>query len=189
MADALWLTEDYLMENSVIANNSDMKVITPNIIFAQDAYIHPLLGTGLFNIVQAEINAQVYTVRITTLLNDHIYKVLMNYTLAESAHDFAYRWMNKGLMQKNSDNSQPIQSDQLKDIRDRFKNRAEIFENRCKNFLIQENLIYPEYYNGNIRIDDLRPKKESFGTGIYLGNSSGYIGDCDADSEYRKHNV
>lgn len=184
MADALWLDEDYLMENSVIANNSDLKVITPNIIFAQDAYIKPLLGTTLFNIVQTEINAQSYSARVTTLLQDHIYKVLMNYTLAESAHDFAYRWMNKGIMQKNSENSQPIQSDQLKDIRDRFKNRAEIFESRAKNFLIQNYTIYPEYYNGNTKLDDIRPEKNSFRTGIYLGD-----GDDDTDCDYRKRNV
>lgn len=183
MADALWLDEDYLMENSVIASNSDLKVITPNIIFCQDAYIKPLLGTTLFNIVQAEINAQSYTARITTLLQDHIYKVLMNYTLAESAHDFAYRWMNKGLMQKNSENSNPIGADQLKDIRDRFKNRGEIFESRAKNFLIENSTTYPEYYNGNTGIDDIRPNKDSFRTGIYLGDSD------DNDCYYRKRNV
>lgn len=189
MADALWISEDYLMNHTVIADNSDMKVITPNILFVQEAYIKPLLGSDLFTIIQSQINAQVYTTRITTLMNDHLLTIILNYVMAESAHDFAFRWMNKGLMSKNSDNSQPIDADQLKMIRDRFKNRAEIFENRCKNFLIQENLIYPEYYNGNTRIDDIRPRKDSFSTGIYLGNSNGYIGDCDADSEYRKHNV
>lgn len=187
--DALWLDEDYLMDNSVIAINSDMKVVTPNIIFAQDAYIKPLLGTTLFNIVQAEINAQVFTTRITTLLNEYIYKVLMNYTLAESSADFAIRWMNKGLMKKSSENSNPADSDELKFTHDRFKNRAEIFEARAKLFLIQNYLIYPEYYNGNANIDEIRPNKDSFRTGIYLGDSSRYFGDCDADSEYRKHNV
>lgn len=183
MADALWLDEDYLMENSVIASNSDLKVITPNIIFAQDAYIKPLLGTTLFNIVQAEINTQTYTARITTLLQYHIYKVLLNYTLAESAHDFAYRWMNKGLMQKNSENSQPISAAQLKDIRERFKNRAEIFENRAKLYLIQYSTTYPEYYNGNTTLDEIQPNKNSFRTGIYLGDD-----DCGCD-DYRKKNV
>lgn len=183
MADAIWLDEDYIMDNSPIASNSDLKVITPNIIFCQDAYIKPLLGTDLFNIVQAEINAQVYTGRITTLLNDHIYKVLLNYTLAESAHDFSIRWMNKGLMQKNSENSQPASADDVKLIRDRFKNRAEIFEDRARKFLIENNTTYPEYYTGNTGLDDIQPNKYSFKTGIYLG------GDEDCGCDYRKKNV
>lgn len=183
MADAIWLDEDYLMDNSPVANNVDIKVITPNIIYCQDVYLKPLLGTDLFNIVQAEINAQSYTARITTLLNDHIYKVLLNYTLAESAHDLAIRWMNKGLMQKNSDNSQPVSSDDVKLTRDRYKNRAEIFEARARAFLIENNTTYPEYYNGNTGLDDIQPNNYSFKTGIYLG------GDDDCDCDYRKKNV
>ena len=77
MADALWIDEDYIMDNSVISNNVDVKVLFPNIIYCQDIYIKPLLGTDLFNVVQAEINAQSYTARVTTLLNDHLKKVLL----------------------------------------------------------------------------------------------------------------
>lgn len=187
MADALWLTEAYVKENSVIATNSDFQVIEPNILFVQDAYIKPLLGTDLFNICQAEINAQTYTARVTTLLNDHVYKVLMNYTLAESAHDFSIRWMNKGLMKKNSENSNPADQDEVKVTHDRFKNRAEIFATRLTNFLIENESTYPEYNNGNNDIDDIRPIKNSFSTGIYLGDGDDY--GCGSDAEYRKRNV
>jgi hypothetical protein len=183
MADAVWITEDYFYANSVIASNADWKVVEPNIEFVQDAYIKPLLGTDLFNIVQAEINAQVYTARITTLLNDHIKKVLMNYVLAESAHDFSIRWMNKGLMKKNSENSTPADQDEVKVTHDRFKNRAEIFEARAKNFLIENSATYPEYYTGNTGLDDIRPNQNSFRTGIYLGDED------DNDCDYRKRNV
>lgn len=183
MAEAIWMDEDYIMANSPIADNADLKVITPNILFVQEAFIKPLIGSDLFAVVEAEINAQTYTSRITTLLNDHLLKVILNYVLAESAPDFAVRWMNKGLMQKDSENSKPISEDLIKLTSDRYKNRAEVFAQRCTNFLIQENLTYPEYYNGNNNIDDIAPIKNSFRTGIYLGDSD------DDDCYYRKHNV
>lgn len=183
MADALWIDEDYIMDNSVISNNVDVKVLFPNIIYCQDIYIKPLIGTDLFNVVQAEINAQSYTARVTTLLNDHLKKVLLNYVLAESAPDLAYRWMNKGIMQKNSDNSQPIQPEQLKEVRDRYKNRAEVFAQRCTNFLEANTSTYAEYNSGNTDLDDISPIKNSFRTGIWLGDDD----DCDCD--YIKHNV
>lgn len=183
MADAYWIDEDYIMDNSVIANNTDLKVITPNIIACQDIYIKPLLGTDLFNIVNAEIVAQSYTARVTTLLNDHIKKVLLNYVLAESASDLAYRWMNKGIVQKNSENSQGVESDQIKMLHDKYKNRAEIYAQRTTNFLLENDTDYPEYLNGNTDLDDIQPNKNSFRTGIYLGDSD------DDDCYYRKRNV
>lgn len=183
MADALWIDEDYIMDNSPISNNVDVKVIFPNIIYCQDIYIKPLLGTDLFNVVQAEINAQTYTARVTTLLNDHLKKVLLNYVMAESAPDIAYRWMNKGIMQKNSDNSQPIQTEQLKEVRDTYRNRAEVYAQRTTNFLEANTSTYPEYNSGNTDLDDISPIKNSFRTGIWLGTDD----DCDCD--YIKQNV
>ena len=186
MADALWIDEDYLMANSVIAENSDMKVITPNILYVQDAYIKPLLGTTLFNVVQAEINAQVYSSRIQTLLNDYLYKVIMNYVLSESASDFAYRWTNKGLMQKNSENSQPIQPEQLKTVQEKYKNRAEVFAERTTNYLLQYATTYPEYLTGNTTIDSVQPNVTNFKTGISMGDN-----DSDRNEKcwYRKRNA
>ncbi|MBM6697100.1 hypothetical protein H6A11_08770, partial [Bifidobacterium pullorum subsp. saeculare] len=70
--------------------------------------------------------------------------------------------MNKGLMQKNSDNSQPVSSDDVKLTRDRYKNRAEIFEARARAFLIENNTTYPEYYTGNTGLDDIQPNNYSF---------------------------
>lgn len=183
MADAYWIDEDYIMDNSVIASNTDLKVITPNIIACQDLYIKPLLGTDLFNIVNAEIVAQVFTSRIETLLDDHLKKVLLNYVLAESASDLAYRWMNKGIMQKNSENSQPVGPDQVKTLYDKYKNRAEIYAQRATNFLLENDTTYSEYHSGNTALDDIQPIYNNFKTGIWLGDSD----DCDCD--YRKRNV
>lgn len=183
MADALWIDEDYIMDNSPIANNADVKVLFPNIIFCQDVFIKPLLGTDLFNAVQTEINAQSYTARITTLLNDHLKKVLLNYVLAESAPDFAFRWMNKGIMQKNSENSQPVQPEQLKQVADNYRNRAEIYAQRTTNFLLENTSTYTEYNTGNTGVDDIQPISNSFRTGIWLGD------DEDDNCYYRKRNV
>ena len=188
MADALWIDEDYLMENSIINENTDMKVLTPNIVYVQDAYIKPLIGSRLFDIIQAEITAQVYTTRVTTLLNDYLKKVILNYVLSESVHDMSFRWTNKGMMQKNSDNSVPVNVEQLKSIQEKYKNRAEIFADRATNYILANLTTYTEYYNGTVNIDTILPKGKGYTTGIYLGrgDDSGLDSDrCD----YIKRNV
>lgn len=168
MVDALWITEDYLMSNSVIYENTDMKVLTPNIIHVQHQYIKKLLGSALFNIVQAEINAQTYSARVSTLLNDYLKLVIMNYVMAESASDMCYKWMNKGIVVKTGENSQTISPSQLEFIVDKYKNRAEVFAQRCTNYLLQYNSIYPEYLNGNVTIDSIFPQGNAYRTGISM---------------------
>lgn len=170
MTDALWVDENYLMENSIIYENTDMKVITPNIIYVQHSYIKDLLGTKLFNIVQAEINAQVYTTRITNLL-DNLKLCIMNYVIAESASDMVYKWMNKGIVVKTGENSQTISPSQLEHIVDKYKNRGQMFGQRVTDYILRYETTYPEY-NQNTEIDEIHPKSISAKTGIYLDDGS-----------------
>lgn len=166
MPDALWISEDYLMENSIIYENTDFKVITPNIIYVQHAYVKDLLGTKLFDIVQAEINAQTYSARITNLL-DNLKLCIMNYVIAESASDMVYKWMNKGIVVKVSENSQTITPTQLEFIQDKYNNRGQMFGQRVTNYILKNLSTYPEY-NQNSEIDEIQPKSISAKTGIFL---------------------
>ena len=177
MADALWINEQDLIDNSVIIDSVDFKVITPNIIYAQDAYLTHLLGTRLFN----EINGQIITNYTTpgsitalnlTLLNNYIKKIIVNYVLAESAPDMVYRWTNKGIMTKNADNSSAITPEQLAFTVERFKNRAESYANRLRLYLIQEQVSYP-LYNANTDLSDIQPDRKSYTTGIFLDGYEG----------------
>ena len=168
MADALWITEDYLMENSIISEDTDVKIITPNIIYCQDIYLKPLLGTTLFDEIQAAINAQTYTADQTTLLNDYLKKVLMYYVLHESAPDFKFRFENKGILNKNSNNTQEANLDELRYITARFKVKAEVYAERTTAFLLANPTLYPSYISGNLTLDSIQPNLNNYTSGLML---------------------
>ena len=62
--DVLWMTEDYFKDNSILNENVDWRVIQPIMILVQDQYIHPILGTNLFDEIANEIYATTTTAAI-----------------------------------------------------------------------------------------------------------------------------
>lgn len=181
MADALWIDETYLMENSVIYDNVDMKIITPSVIYSQEAFIKPILGTKLFNVVQAEINAQTYTTRITNLLE--VLKFALMYRVMEDAtSEMIYKWMNKGIVIKTGDNVQASTQATVEFIQNKNRIKAEMFENRVRDFLRRYETTYPEL-NTNTELDEIQPKRSiTAKTGIFLDDDND---DCDFKRGHR----
>lgn len=177
MADSLWICEQDLIDNSVVIDSIDFKAITPNIIYVQDEYIQHLLGTDLFNEINGQIIANTVTAPNSTLLDDWIKKVLINYILAETAPDLVYRWTNKSIVTKNAENSTAVTAEQLEGIVDRYKNRAVSYGRRLTNYLIQEASSYP-LFNSNSDISDVRPDYLQTKTGIFLGETNDWDEDC-----------
>lgn len=181
MADALWIDETYLMENSVIYDNVDMKIITPSILFAQKAYIKPLLGTKLYNVVNAEIVAQTYTARITNLLTE-LKDALMYRVMEDATSEMVYKWMNKGIVIKSGDNVQTSTQGVVEFIQNKNRIKAELFENRVRDFLRRYETTYPEL-NTNTEIDEIQPKITiTAKTGIFLEDGND---ECDWKRGFR----
>ena len=75
--DVLWMSETYFKDNSILNDNVDWKVVQPIMIMVQDQYIHPVLGSDLFD----EIADQIYNNNVSalnqTLLNLYIRKCII----------------------------------------------------------------------------------------------------------------
>ena len=173
MADALFMTEKYLKENGVINDNTDMKIITPTIILVQDKYIHPILGTDLFEEIVNQINTsttgtydQVST-NNQTLLNNYILKTMLWYILMEATPLFKYRYMNKGVMVKNSENSSAADLAEIQYNMNRWENDAKMYAERTTRFLKANDDNYP-LYNANDNCDDIRPNKTNYTSSLYF---------------------
>lgn len=177
MADLI-ITERYLKENGLVNDNADMKVITPIIVLIQDLYIHNILGTDLYNEIQTQINTDSVSADNQTLLDRHILPCMLWYTLCECTPAFKYRYMNKGVMVKNSDNSQPADLGEIKFLMDKWRNNAQVYHDRAIRFLKANRTTYP-LYDANTDCDDIKPDKTGFGTSLYLPDDSE-----DCDNEY-----
>ena len=171
--DVLWMTEDYFKDNSILNENVDWRVVQPIMILVQDQYIHPILGTNLFDEIANEIYASTTTAANETLLNLYIRKTIIWYVLSELAPALKYRYQNKGLMIKNSENSSAASLEEVQFTKNEYKEKAEWYAERITKFLIENSATYPSYFNGTITGDDIVPNSTNFTSSLFLDD------DCD----------
>ena len=164
----LMLTADYYKRNTVVNLNVDEELLHPQIIKAQNVRIEKILGTNLFNVVLAEIDAQTYTARITTLLEDYIQPALVEWITYTALPYLNYKLTNKSVSKKSSDNSEPSELNEINYLRQNIRDDAEYYSERITKFLETNTDTYPEYLNGNTDCDDIKPSKLNFISGIYL---------------------
>lgn len=167
MPSFLTITENYLKEEGLINENSDAKVLTPIIKLVQDVYLHPILGSDLFNDIKDEIIAEDVSSANETLLDDYILPCMLWYCHCEAPPAIKYRLMNKGVMVKNSENSAAADLGEIKFLMDRWKNFAEMYAQRLTNFLKAHTDDYP-LYEGNPNCDDIKPNKTNYTNSIHL---------------------
>lgn len=168
MANVLFLSEDYLKSFSIINDNTDMKVITPLIEKIQDQRIQTAIGSGLYNQLKTQITAGTVTSLNETLLDDYIIKAMIWWVMYEAPMVFVFRFMNKGVMVKNSDNSTPANLAEIDRLRDGFKNDAEWYTNRIVKYLQENANSYPLYDNPGDGVDTITPQGYSYSGGMNL---------------------
>lgn len=165
--DALFIGETFLKDRSIINDNADMKVITPTIIYCQDYYIQNVLGTDLYNEIKTQINNENVSALNKDLLDNYIVKPLFYYVLCECTPVFQYRYMNKGVMTKNSENSTPIDLTTVQFLMSKWKNIAEDYVDILAKYLCDKSNLYPKY-NLNNEIYKIKSKKNNFTCSLYL---------------------
>ena len=164
----LMLTADYYKRNSVVNLNVDEELLHPQIIKAQNMRIEKILGTNLFDTVLTEIDAQSYTARIITLLEDYIQPALVEWVTYTALPYLNYKITNKSISKKSSDNSEPSDLNEVNYLRQNIRDDAEYYSERMTKFLEANTDTYPEYLEGNADCDDIKPSKLNFISGIYL---------------------
>jgi len=165
----LFISESYLKNNTVVDDNVDQRLIIPSITTVQDMHLHPILGTPLYEDLQAKIIASTLNGDEVTLINDYISKMLLQWTMYELTMSLLYKFRNKSVATKSGDNSQPIDYQDLQFLRDDWKNKAEFYDKRLINHLIDNKSLFPKYTESS---DDLNAKKSAYTTSFYLGTSS-----------------
>ena len=166
---ALFISEEDLKNNSLINGNVDDKLIKPTIQTVQDLYIKQLLGSNLYDEINTQIAGNSLTVLNTTLLNTYIIPCIIWYVMAEAPINLTFKFMNKGVMKRSSENSFSAEYSDLIDLSNRYKSRAEEYATMLRNYLIEYNEDYPLFYDWGDGVDKIRPKSNIYNTGLYLG--------------------
>ena len=101
----LFITIDYLRDNTVINGNVDSELLEPFIVAAQNVRIESIIGTGLFNDIITNINAETITGNNKILLDDYIQPCLIQWVVYEALPFINYKLTNKAVSTKQSDDS------------------------------------------------------------------------------------
>lgn len=170
----LLVSDNMIKERTAIHGNIDPKLIYPDIKVAQDMYVLPILGTGLYDKLQTivadgTISSDPANANYKTLLDKYLADALIYFTLSELPTTISYQFWNKGVVRKSGDNTELPSMSELIDISNKYKNRAEFYSERMKKYIMANTTLFPEYLNPGNTIDTLFPNHRAFTTGIYLG--------------------
>ena len=93
--NVLLISAEILKDRTGIHSNIDDKLLYPEIKAAQDMYIHPILGTNLYNKIINDVDAGTITGDYKSLLDDYIIDCLIYYVLSGLPEALSYQFWNK----------------------------------------------------------------------------------------------
>ena len=102
------------------------------------------------------------------MLDDHISIALKYYTLVELSPTLMYHYLNKTIGTRDGENVRAITSQELSQITNHWRLRADEESNNLRNFLRANTNTYPLYLNPGNTIDTIRPKDTMVLGGFYL---------------------
>jgi hypothetical protein len=79
-----------------------------------------------------------------------------------------FKMLNKTLGTRTSDNTQPVTIDEMTMVERRYRDKAEYYAQRLREFLQANSTIYPLFFNPGSTIDTIRPHNTQLFGGIYL---------------------
>lgn len=169
----LFISENYIKENSAIDENTDYKKILPTIWQCQIQYIQGLLGTKLYEYLLTEIddlidNGTPLDAVDETLINDYIRDTHLYWAEYELQIPLLYEFRNKNVSKNRSDNGTPIDLKESYRIENRFKDKAEFFSERLSDYLCANSTLYPTYQTES-DTDETRPQQGKPTVSIFLG--------------------
>lgn len=172
MKNTLFISVNTIKERTGLRANIDDKLILPEIATAQDMYILPLLGSNLYERLQAGIVANDLNADETTLLDDFVTTTLVYFVLSELPVGLSYQFYNKGLVRKSSNDTLAPDMQELIDVANRYRSRAEFYKQRTIKFLRQNAAQgkYPQYVNFGVGIDKIRPERDAYSASMWLGD-------------------
>jgi hypothetical protein len=173
--NSLLISTSILKDRTSIHSNIDEKLLYPEIKAAQDMYIHPILGSALYDKIVGDINVSGTTTGVyKTLLDSYIIDALLYYVLAGLPEAISFQFWNKGVIRKTGDNTELPSMSDLADVSNKYRVRAEWYAERLNKYLKQNSSIYPEYESPGDGLDTIVPENVSYTMPVYLGGHSCY---------------
>lgn len=169
--NTLFISVQTIKDRTGLHANVDEKLVLPEIKTAQDMYILPALGSALYAELQECIETNTFSALQTALLDDYIVDCLVYYVMSELPQGLSFQFYNKGLIRKTGENQESPSMQDMIDVANRYRARAEFYKQRLIKYLKQNNASYPNYLNFGSGIDSIKPDNEGYTVSMWLGDN------------------
>ena len=149
MSYALFITRNDIIKNSPLQGAIDADALLPFVRTAQDKYLKNLLGTVLFDYLQAKITDGTFgslSEYYQDLMNDHIKYVLLWYACVEYIPFSSVQFKSAGAVKHLSDQSVAPTKGEIDYLLNKALNNADYYATRLQDYLIAYSVQIPQYY-------------------------------------------
>lgn len=175
MAQTFFIDAAYVKLNTVVDENIDQKYISIAIQDAQKNKLMYLIGSGLYNEIAGQLPGSL-SANNATLLNNYIAPLLLKLTMVELLPHLNYKLSNRNVSTKESDSTSPVSWTQIDHLIKKYESDAHMAWTRMRDYLDQNDTLYPLWSNPGSQIDTIFPQHNTFDAGIFLGQN---IDDCE----------
>lgn len=148
MAYALFITRNDIIKNSPLQGAIDADALLPFIRTAQDKYLKNLLGTVLFDFLQAQITADTVSSLSSyyqELLDDYIKNTLIWYGCVEYIPFSSVQFKSNGSVKQQSEQGIAPSKSEIDYLLAKALNNADYYALRLQNYLIAYSQNIPQY--------------------------------------------
>jgi hypothetical protein len=148
MAYALFINRNDIIKNSPLQGAIDADALLPFVRTAQDKYLKNLLGTVLFDFLQAQIVANTVSslsVYYQDLLDDHIKYTLLWYACVEYIPFSSVQFKSNGAVKQQSEQGIAPAKSEIDYLKQQSQNNADYYALRLQNYLIAYSQFLPQY--------------------------------------------
>jgi len=167
MTRIYFISTNTLKAHTPIPLNVDDQLLTMAINNSQEINIQQALGSQLYKKIKTAVENKSITGDYKTLLDEYIIPALIQYTLANVLIYLQIKFTNKSVSTQTSDNSFPVDADQIKYLTQIIKNDAKFYGERMSAHLIANTDKYPEYTKIET-CEDMPSKTSAYFSGMVL---------------------
>ena len=148
MATALFITRNDIIKNTPLQGAIDADALLPFMVTAQVKYLKNLLGTVLYEYLQAEIIAGTVSSLSSyyqDLLDDHIKPTLIWYACVEYIPFSSVQFKSNGAVKQQSEQGTAPTKTEIDYLKQQAQENADYYALRLKNYLIAYSNNIPQY--------------------------------------------
>jgi hypothetical protein len=145
---ALFITRNDIIKNTPLQGAIDADALLPFCRTAQDKYLKNLLGTVLFDFLQAKIETNTFSTLdayYQDLMNDHIKYTLLWYACVEYIPFSSVQFKSNGAVKQQSEQGIAPSKGEIDYLLQKAQNNADYYALRLQNYLIAYSNNIPQY--------------------------------------------